>query len=163
MAYAHPTGNGIERGTVKYHRIAILAFSTLLPATALGQFTTFSTPPRPRADSATKVATPAQQRAAADSVTRVAITNMKAWVDSAAGDIVVNRVDSAGRPVAATGAVTSGAVTPGGRDAASAESTSVFRDGARAPDTATWLPLLVLVGAGAVGVGVLVLRWRPSA
>jgi hypothetical protein len=148
---------------VTYHKIVILAFSALLPATASGQFTTFVTPPRPRVDTATAAATPAQQRVAADSVARVAITNMKAWVDSAAGDIVVNRADSAGRPVAATGPVTSGAVTPVVRDAASAESTSVFQEGARAPDTATWLPLLVLVGTGAVGVGVLLLRWRPSA
>lgn len=147
---------------MKYHRIAVLAFSALLPATALGQFTTFVTPPRPRVDTTTSPATPAQQQRAADSVARVAITNMKAWVDSAAGDIVVNRVDSAGRPVAATGPVTSGAVTTG-RNAASAESTSVFREGARAPDTATWLPLLVLVGTGALGVGVLLLRWRPGA
>ena len=148
---------------MKYHKIAILAFSTLLPATAFGQFTTFVTPPRPRVDTATTPATPTQQRAAADSVARVAITNMKAWVDSAAGDIVVNRVDSTGRPVAATGPVTSGAATPARRDAASAESTSVFQEGARAPDTATWLPLLVLVGTAAVAVGALLLRWSPSA
>jgi hypothetical protein len=158
-----PTRKGIERGTVKYHRIVVLAFSTLLPATASGQFTTFVTPPRPRVDSATAVATPAQQRTTADSVARVAITNMKAWVDSAAGDVVVNRVDSAGRPVAATGPVTSGVVTPAPPGAASAESTAVFREGARAPDTATWLPLLVLVGTSAIGLGVVLLRWRPSA
>jgi hypothetical protein len=143
---------------VKYQTIVVLAFSTLLPATAAGQFTTFVTPPRQRADSAKPVGTPAQQAAAADSVARVSITNMKAWVDSAAGDVVVNRVDSTGRPVAATGPVTSGAATPVG-----AESTSAFRDGARAPDTASWLPLLVLAGTGAIGVGVLLLRWRPSA
>jgi hypothetical protein len=132
-----------------------------LPATAAGQFTTF-TPPRPRVDSARIAPTPAQQQATADSATRVAITNMKAWVDSAAGDVVVNRVDSTGRPVAAPGPVTSGA-TPSDRAATPAESTMTFRDGARAPDTATWLPLLVLVGTGAVGAGVLLLRWRPSA
>jgi hypothetical protein len=148
---------------VKYYRIAVLAFSTLLPATAFAQFATVVTPPRPRVDTAATAATPAQQRVAADSVARVAITNMKAWVDSAAGDVVVNRVDSTGRPVAATGPVTSGVVTPVMRDAASAESTSVFREGARAPDTATWLPLLVLVGTGAVALGVLLLRWHPSA
>jgi hypothetical protein len=142
---------------VKYQTIVVLAFSTLLPATAAGQFTAF-TPPRQPADSAKPVATPAQQAAAADSLARVAITNMKAWVDSAAGDVVVNRVDSAGRPVAAPGPVTSGAATP-----ARSESTAVFRDGARAPDTATWLPLLVLVGTGAISVGVLLLRWRASA
>jgi hypothetical protein len=147
---------------VKHHALVILAFSTLLPATATGQFTTF-TPPRPRVDSARVAPTPAQQQAAADSVTRVAITNMKAWVDSAAGDVVVNRVDSTGRPVAATGPVTSGSTSPAGRDAAPAESTMTFRDGARAPDTATWLPLLVLVGTGALGLGVFLLRWRPSA
>jgi hypothetical protein len=142
---------------VKYQTIVILAFSTLVPATAASQFTTFVTPPRQRADSARAVATPAQRAAAADSTARVAITNMKAWVDSAAGDIVVNRVDSTGRPVAATGPVTSGASTQ------RAESTAAFRDGARAPDTATWLPLIVLIGTGAVGAGVLLLRFRPSA
>jgi hypothetical protein len=150
------TGNGIERGTVRYQKLVILAFSTLLPATALGQFTTFVTPPRPRVDSAAVKPTPAQEAATADSAARVAITNMKAWVDSAAGDVVVNRTDSTGRPVAATGPVTSGT-------ASAAESTMVFREGARAPDTATWLPLLVLVGTGALGVGVVLLRWRPSA
>jgi hypothetical protein len=142
---------------VKYQTILVLAFSALLPATAAGQFTTFVTPPRPPADSVKRVATPAQQAAAVDSIARVTVTNMKAWVDSAAGDVVINRVDSTGRPVAATGPVTSGAATP------AAESTAAFRDGARAPDTATWLPLLVLVGTGAIGVGVLLLRWRPSA
>jgi hypothetical protein len=139
---------------VKHQKLVILALSALLPTTALGQFTTFVSPPRPRADTTVKT-TPAQQRVVTDSLSRVAITNMKAWVDSAAGDVVVNRTDSAGRPVAAPGPVTS--------SAAAAESTTVFRDGARAPDTATWLPLMVLVGASAIGVGVVLLRWRPSA
>jgi hypothetical protein len=144
-----------REGTVKYSKLVILAFSTLLPATAFGQFTTFTTPPRPRVDSTKVQPTPEQQRVTTDSLSRVAITNMKAWVDSAAGDVVVNRTDSTGRPVAAPGPVTS-------RPAA-AESTMVFRDGARAPDTATTLPLIVLVGASAVGIGVVLLRWRPSA
>jgi hypothetical protein len=148
---------------VKYRALTVLAFSTLLPAGAAGQFTTF-TPPRPRVDS-TRVAppTPTQQQATADSIARVTITNMKAWVDSAAGDVVVNRADSAGRPVAAPGPVTSGATPPGRTTAAPAESTTTFRDGARAPDTATYLPLLVLVGTGALGLGVVLLRWRPGA
>jgi hypothetical protein len=148
---------------VKYQTLAILAFSTLLPTTAEAQFTAF-TPPRQRVDSIRRPPTPAQQQAATDSIARVTITNMKAWVDSAAGDVVVNRVDSAGRPVAATGPVTSGAAaTTAGRDPAAAESTMTFRDGARAPDTATYLPLLLLVGTGAIGVGVVLLRWRPGA
>jgi hypothetical protein len=143
---------------VKYQALVVLAFSTMLPASSEGQFTTF-TPPRQRVDTTRQApATPAQQQAAADSIARVTITNMKAWVDSAAGDVVVNRVDSTGRPVAATGPVTSGA-TP----VAPAESTTTFRDGARAPDTATWLPLLVLIGTGAIGLGAVLLRWRPSA
>ncbi len=145
---------------MKHQALAVLAFSTLLPAAAVGQFTTF-TPPRPRVDTTQTAQTPAQrEQAKADSVARVAITNMKAWVDSAAGDVVVNRVDSTGRPVAATGPVTSGAASS---RAAAAESTMTFREGARAPDTATYLPLLVLLGTGAIGVGVLLLRWRPSA
>jgi len=147
---------------VKYRALAVLAFSTLLPGAAAGQFTTF-TPPRPRVDTTRVAPTPEQRQATADSIARVTITNMKAWVDSAAGDIVVNRgVDSAGRPVAAAGPVTSGSAAAG-RNAAPAESTMTFSDSARAPDTATYLPLLVLVGTGALGVGVVLLRWRPGA
>jgi len=144
---------------VKYQALVVLAFSTLVPATSDGQFTTF-TPPRPRADTTRSAtpATPAERQAAADSIARLSITNMKAWVDSAAGDVVVNRTDSAGRPVAATGPVTSGATA-----AARAESTTTFRDGARAPDTASWLPLLLLLGTGAITLGVVLLRWRPGA
>ena len=133
-------------------RIIALALLALLPAAAEAQFTTF-TPPRPRVDTTRTVVTRADSIGAADSVARATITNLKAWVDSAAGDIVVNRVDTAGRPTAATGPVTAGRTEP----------TSVFRDGARAPDTATWLPLIALVGVGAVGVGVLLLRGRSSA
>jgi hypothetical protein len=143
---------------VRYSLMVVLAFSTLLPATAAGQFTTYTPPPRPRADSAGAPATPAQQRAAADSVARVAITNMKAWVDSAAGDVVVNRTDSTGRPVAAVGPVTPDPLATPRRDAAGRESTVAFTEGARAPDTATWLPLLVLIGSVAVGAGALLLR-----
>ena len=139
---------------MKHTTLVVLAFSTLLAAPAAAQFTTYTPPPRPRADSARIDSTPAQQQAAADSAARQTITNLKAWVDSAAGDVVVNRVDSAGRPVAAPGPVTAGRTT---------ESTAVFRDGARAPDTATWLPLLVLVGMSAIGLGALLLRTRPSA
>ena len=147
---------------MRYRALAVLAFSTLLPGAAAGQFTTF-TPPRPRVDTTRVAPTPQQQQASADSIARATITNMKAWVDSAAGDIVVNRgVDSTGRPVAATGPVTSGSTTGTGT-AAAAESTMTFRDGARAPDTATYLPLFVLVGTGALGIGVVLLRWRPGA
>jgi hypothetical protein len=135
----------------------------LLPAIAAGQFTTFVKPPKPRADSIKVVVTEAQQRVTTDSIARVAITNMKAWVDSAAGDVVVSRTDSAGRPVAAKGPVTAGSPTPARPPATVPESTLTFREGARAPDTATWLPLLVLVGSGAIGVGLVLLRWRPSA
>jgi hypothetical protein len=156
-----PGGGRHPEGIVRYHSLVVLAFSALLPAMAGGQFTTFVTPPRPRVDSTKIAPTPEQKQATADSVARVTITNMKAWVDSAAGDVVVNRTDSAGRPVAAGGPVTTG-TTPTPR-AANPESTTTFRDGARAPDTATWLPLLVLVGASAIGVGVVLLRWRPSA
>src|SRR3712207_2554131 len=158
MGYAHLRFNGYREGTLKYQSRAIFALSTLLPAAAAEQITAF-TPPRQRVDTTVRPApTPAQQQAAADSVARVTITNMKAWVDSAAGDVVVNRVDSTGRPVAAPGPVTSGAIP-----VSPAESTTTFRDGARAPDTATWLPLLVLIGTGAIGLGAVLLRWRPSA
>jgi hypothetical protein len=66
---------------------------------------------------------------------------MKAWVDSAAGDAVDLRERTA----------TSTPLPPAG---------DVFTDGAPAPDTATPLPLLMALGAGALGAGAALLRRR---
>jgi hypothetical protein len=71
-----------------------------------------------------------------DSVAQVTMTNMKAWVDSAAGVTVPAHVgdsipaDDPGRPV-----------------------TTTFVDGSVAPDTASNLPALGLLGVLAIAFG----------
>lgn len=117
---------------------ASLALVALAPGAAAAQFTTFVAPP-PKvdtvivADTAVVVTAPT-----ADSLARANINNMKAWVDSAAGDAVDLRTE----PVA---------VAP-------MPEPGYFADGSPAPNTATPLPLLVVLGAGAIGAGALLLR-----
>lgn len=101
------------------------------------QITTYIAPPRP-------AMTP-QMVAAADSVRRdsvaaVATTNMKAWVDSAAG---VSIPDGVGDSTIAD---------PGRPDA-----TTTFSDGSLAPNTASILPALGVAGlaAGLAGAAML--------
>jgi hypothetical protein len=115
---------------VSYRRIVLLALITSVPATASAQFTTFI-PPQSRAKDSVKAAVVAEQRARSDSITAASVTNMRTWVDSAAGVISPTIVrdslasDSLGR--------------------AAVESTT-FRNGSTAPMTASSLPLLLVLG-----------------
>lgn len=98
------------------------------------QITTYIAPARPPAPSPQMVA--AADSAQRDSVAQVTMTNMKAWVDSAAGVTVPAHVgdsipaDDPGRPV-----------------------TTTFVDGAVAPATASNLPAFTLLGLLAIAVG----------
>ena len=124
-------------------RSALVAVALLtLSSSADAQITTFIAPPKP-------AMTP-QMVAAADSVRRdsvaaVATTNMKAWVDSAAGVSIPDRVGD------------STIVDPGKPDL-----TTTFSDGSLAPNTASILPALGIVGLAAGLVGAAMLR-RPKA
>ena len=60
------------------------AAALLTPAVLSAQFTTFVAPPRQAAVDSAKT-TVAVTKARADSVARMSLTDMKAWVDSAAG------------------------------------------------------------------------------
>lgn len=105
-------------------RAAIAAAVLLgLSSAASAQITTYIAPPKPitpqmvaSADSATR-----------DSVAAVAVTNMKAWVDSAAG-------------VTVPASVGDSTVDPGKPEL------TTFSNGAIAPNTATSLPALGLFG-----------------
>ena len=136
-------------------RVLPAVAALILAANALNaQITTYIAPPR------AKLANP-QMVAAADSVRRDSVqqatmTNMKAWVDSAAGVTVpshVGEVDSAalandpGRPIATP--------TP--------NVTTTFSDGTVAPATASALPEIALVGAVVLILGALLLARRPHA
>jgi hypothetical protein len=118
----------------------------LAAQTAQAQITTYVAPPRAPAASREMVAAAASARR--DSVAQVSMTNMKAWVDSAAGVPVpayVGRVDSSalandpGRPVTAT-----------------------FSDGAVAPATASNLPTLAVVGLVCFALGAALLATRSK-
>lgn len=125
-------------------RIAIaLALAAVVPSTAAAQFTTFVAPAK-RADTVVmRDSTVVTAATSADSAARSTIANMKAWVDSAAGDGIDLRARTETRQVTtSTGTV------------------ATFENGSPAPNTATPLPLLLTVGAGALGVGALLLRRR---
>jgi hypothetical protein len=106
------------------------------------QITTFIAPPRTAAASPQMVA--AADSARRDSVERVAVTNMKVWVDSAAGITIPDRVGDSipandpGRPV-----------------------TTTFTDGSVAPATASVLPALVVAGAVILVAGAALIGHRP--
>jgi hypothetical protein len=123
--------------------LLVLALIASLPATAHAQFTTFI-PPRPKAADSVKAATAAAQATATDSAVNMQLTNMKTWVDSAAG--------IAGPPVTAADSLAAGLpAAPNPAD------TAKFRNGIPAPATASDLPLVALLGAALLAVGVLML------
>ena len=130
-----------------------LALLTAAPSVAAAQFTTVIRPPE-RQEAAGP--TPAQV-AARDSVATLQITSMQAWVDSVAAEAAAQ-----GDTIVAD--VSAGAVVTDSAELAAAgpESTTAFRDGAPAPDTATPLPLLLLTGLLAAGLGGVLLH-RPRA
>lgn len=116
----------------------------LLATTAQAQITTYVAPQRAAAPTRGMVA--AADSARRDSVSQMTMTNMKAWVDSAAGIPVpttVGRVDSAalandpGRPV------------------------TTFSEGSVAPATASDLPAVTLLGVVFLALGAALLANRP--
>ena len=137
---------------------AILLAATLLtPAALSAQFTTFVAPPRKAAvDSAP--ATVAAAKARADSVARMSLTDMKAWVDSAAGTStqVASVTDTT---MAAANATSPAAPAPNAND----RTTTSFSSGAIAPNTASPLPAYLAAGLASFSVGLFLLRRRRRA
>lgn len=127
--------------------LMVLAIFAGIPGVAGAQFTTFI-PPHNTAVDSVKAVVVAQTKARADSAVNVQLTNMKTWVDSAAGVA----------PVATTpaGSLADVATT-------TTASTTTMRNGRRAPATASPLPLIVLLGALSLGVGVTVLAGSHGA
>jgi hypothetical protein len=136
---------------VLYRRLFVLALIVGMPAAAAAQFTTFIPPQKKAADSA-KLSVAAQKAAQTDTSINTRLTNLKAWVDSAAG--VATAPTAARDSLAAVNQ----AAPVGDSVAAKAADTAMLRTGDRAPATASDLPLLALVwfvtlGLGAVLVG----------
>jgi hypothetical protein len=110
---------------------------------ASAQITTYIAPPRPLAPSPLAVAI--ADSAKKDSVAQASITNMKAWVDSAAGVTVPARV----------GVIDSSAlVNDPGRPV------TTFSDGSVAPATASDLPTLAIASILGLALGAVLLRHR---
>ena len=140
-----------ERTFVKLSALIPLALAFSSTA-ASAQFTTV-TRPAPRT---AQVVNSAPTRAQRDSVARVTLTDLKTWVDSAA-NVAVMSDDSV--PETTDSAVT---VAEAPRRPMEPRRTTAFSEGAIAPATATRLPLLALLGLGAVGMGALLLRRRRA-
>ena len=138
---------------------AVAAALVLGSAEASAQFTGVVIPPKakpaPVVDTMPKSVTEMR-----DSVARVNLTNMKDWVDSAAVALttvptpVVTDTAAAGIPVATP--------VPARDTAVRAAGTTEFREGAPAPNTATPIPMLALLGVSALVAGLWLLRRRNA-
>jgi len=117
------------------------ALSVVAASAANAQITTYIAPPR--AAEPTKAMVAAADSARRDSVAQVAVTNMKAWVDSAAGVGVPATVGDSTVVVTDSARVTT------------------FSNGSVAPATASDLPALALAGLAAFVVGAALLSTRP--
>lgn len=136
---------------MSYRRLFIFALLTS-PTMLWAQFTTFIPPQNKAADSA-KSAVVVQQRVQADSIMKVKLTDMKAWVDSAAGVAPAPTAASDSLSVSLPAARDSQTTTP----AVAKVPSPTVRNGARAPATASDLPLLALIGAIALAIGTVLL------
>jgi hypothetical protein len=110
---------------------------TLCASQASAQITTYVAPSRPAAPDPAVVAVADSVRR--DSLAQVAMTNMKEWVDSAAGVTVPANVGDSLPPVAVT----------------------TFENGSVATATASDLPTLALVGSVLLLLGAGLLAKRP--
>ena len=125
----------------------------LAPSALLAQFTTFVAPPQkqPAATPAKPVVASAKTKA--DSVKRMTLSDMKTWVDSAAGTSTqVVGSDTIMPP--------SNPVQPLPPVPAADHHTTSFSNGAVAPSTATPLPTYLVAGVVIFGVGLSLLRRR---
>lgn len=156
------------RYTQMVFRVAVALTLTASPAAA--QFTAAVAPPKKSEPTASQAAqaTPGARR---DSVGQTALTDMRAWVDSAAGVTAPaaaaqadsTRVatrdstmrDSTRRDSSATWTSSAGEVVAQQPDSAQA---SAAVDGVRAPDTATMLPAVAFAGLLMLGAGAWLLR-----
>ena len=125
--------------------------AVISPVAAAAQITGFVAQPKPAAPATTVAAAVTAKQA--DSLRATRLTDMRQWVDSAASSLGVQTApaaDSVSLAAARDSAATHQAVATG--DVASASSGDM-RTGVRAPDTATMLPLIALVGAVFLSTG----------
>src|SRR5215213_4656066 len=134
---------------MSHRHLLVLALTAGISSTAAAQFTTFI-PPQSKLTDSVKTAVVAQQKAQGDSVARVQLTNMKTWVDSAAGVVAppMTVADSLAQPTLQDTAAKTVVAT---------DSAPTLRNGARAPATASPLPLMALIGVVTLAIGTVML------
>ena len=132
-------------------RVVLVAAALMFAANPLSaQITTYIAPPRAPLPNPQTVAVADSVRR--DSVQQATMTNMKAWVDSAAGVSIPARVGEVDSMTLAN--------DPGRPDTSRSVVTN-FSNGSVAPDTASQLPTLALAGLAALVLGALLLITRP--
>ena len=148
-------------------RAALAAMMIVGAGTAKGQITTFVASPPRKNEPAQQAAAQQREKVAQDSVARVAMTGMKEWVDSASAalairpDTVPNAADTAvGTPRVATAPAPK---SDSSANARASERQSEFRNGARAPNTATPIPMIALAGVLLIVMGMALRRRERSA
>lgn len=137
---------------------ALSAAALLVPALLPAQFTTYAAPQKKAAvDTARPKAPATVAKARADSASRMSLTDMKTWVDSAAGKTTPTGEVAADSALVIVDTATA---VPAAKTPPPARSTTSFSNGAVAPNTATSLPTLLVIGCLMVAAGVLVFRLR---
>jgi LPXTG-motif cell wall-anchored protein len=122
----------------------------MVASPAAAQFTTVVTPPKRVVATAAMVADPTPR----DTGRRATLQEMSAWVDSVAG-----KAPSAGSLPSVVDSAAGEVVAP----VEAAAATERFSDGARAPNTASPLPALLLAGLAAIATGAALLATRRRA
>jgi hypothetical protein len=159
------TGSNDSEDTVKLRSVTtalLLAATIAIPAGLQAQITTFVVPPRKAGADSGKPATVAEIKAKNDSITRMSITGMKEWVDSAAG--VNTTVAGANDTTMASANAPASAPTSAAPNA-SGRTTTTFSNGAIAPNTASPLPAYLATGIASLSAGLallLALRRRAA-
>ena len=148
-------------------RAALAAIMIVGAGTAKAQITTFVASPPRKIEPAQQAAAQQREKVAQDSVARVAMTGMKEWVDSASAalairpDTVPTNSDTAvGTPRAAT---TPAPKSDSSARARTSERQPEFRNGARAPNTATPIPVIGLAGVVLILTGMAMKRRERTA
>ena len=117
-------------------------------STANAQITTYIAPPRQPKPTPQMVA--AADSVRQDSIATMAMTNMKSWVDSAAGVVIPSSVGDSTRAPSSTG------------DSLPPAIVTTFEDGAVAPETASELPTIGVLGLFAFAAGAILLAGRAK-
>ena len=136
--------------------LAVAGF--VAPAVLLAQV---PPPQKTSVDTAKRAPTPAA-KARSDSANRMRLTDMKAWVDSAAGNSkpLATPADTA---VATTNPVEPLAPPQPIVPQPVPRATTTFSNGAIAPNTASPLPTMLIAGLACFAAGLLLLRLRKRA